>query len=181
MALNDSQVFVPGQGHIYLAPPGTPKPTTLTNPETPWDDVGHSSVDDGLTITHDGGDSNILATWQNPALRDRRDPITFAITMHLHQVSNETLALYFGGGDITEAGVFGVNLIPTPQERAMFVRIIDGENEAPLYVPKVSLAADDDVEVDVENFLSFPIRATVLGITGSNLMEFYGAELGSAA
>lgn len=178
MALTDSAVIIPGTGYVYLAPSGTAKPSSLTVPPTPWDNIGHTSRDNGLTITRDGGDSNILGTWQNPVLRDRRDPITFAITMGLLQVSNAVLELYFGGGDKSVVGTFGVPLVSTPVERAMFVRIIDGAYEAPLYIPKVAIASDDDVSVDVEAFLEFPVRATVLGVTGSNLLEFYGIGLG---
>jgi len=178
MALDDAAVIIPGTGFVYTAPAGTSAPVDLVNPGAPWEDLGHTSIEDGLTITKDGGDSNILGTWRNPALRDRRDPVTFAITIHLLQLTNETLAYYFGGGDVSVEGVFGVNLITQPQERAMFIRIVDGDVSAPLYLPRVSLASDDDVEVDVENFLAFPVRATVLGVTGSNLMEWYGAGLG---
>lgn len=178
MALDDAAVIIPGTGFVYTAPAGTAAPTDFENPESPWEDLGHTSIEDGLTITKDGGDSNILGTWRNPSLRDRRDPVNFAITIHLLQLTNETLAYYFGGGDTSVEGVFGVNLITQPQERAMFIRIVDGAVSAPLYVPRVSLASDDDVEVDVENFLAFPVRATVLGVTGSNLMEWYGAGLG---
>ncbi|HTF54484.1 MAG TPA: hypothetical protein VK735_44180 [Pseudonocardia sp.] len=178
MALDDAAVIIPGTGFVYTAPAGTPAPVDLENPESPWEDLGHTSIEDGLTITKDGGDSNILGTWRNPSLRDRRDPVNFAITIHLLQLTNETLAYYFGGGDTSVDGVFGVNLITQPQERAMFIRIVDGEVSAPLYVPRVSLASDDDVEVDVENFLAFPVRATILGVTGSNLMEWYGPGLG---
>lgn len=181
MALDDAAVVIPGTGHVYFAPAGTPKPASLITPASPWDDIGHTSIDDNITITRDGGDSNVLGTWQNPSLRDRRDPVVFAIGIHLLQVSNETLALYFGGGDATETGIFGVALNPQPQERALFVRIVDGDFEVPLYVPKVSVSSDDDIELDNENFLAFPIACTVLGVTGSNLLEFYGAELGDAA
>lgn len=178
MALLDETVFIPGTGIVYTAPVGTAAPASLTDPGSPYESIGHTSRGNGLTITRDGGDSNTLGSWQNPVLRERRDPVTFAVTMSLLQVSNETLELYFGGGDKSVAGVFGVNLTPVPQQRALFVRIIDGANEAPLYIPKVSIASDDDVSVDVEAFLEFPIRCTVLGITGSNLMEFYGTHLG---
>jgi hypothetical protein len=181
MALDDSAVVIPGTGHVYVAPAGTPKPSNLITPEPPWQEMGHTSIDDGLTITRDGGDSEVLGTWQNPSLRERRDPVVFAVTLHLLQIDNNTLSLYFGGGDASEAGVFGVNLISQPQERAMFVRIVDGDNEFPFYIPKASIASDDDVEADVEEFLAWPIRATVLGVSGSNLMEFYGEQLGPQA
>ena len=179
MALDDTAVYIPAAGHVYFAPVGTAKPASLTAPEWPWDEVGHTSRDDGLTITKDGGDVNVLGSWQNANLRSQTEPVVYALTLHLLQVSNTTLAMYFGGGDTSDPDVFGVNINPSPQEYAAFVRIVDGDNEAPLYIPKVSVISDDDVSVDVANFLSFPIRMTVLGVTGSNLMEWYGANLGS--
>lgn len=178
MALDDNAVIIPGQGHVYFAPAGTPQPTDLTDPGYPWVDIGHTSSDNNFKITKDGGDSNILGTWQNPALRERRDPVVYALTFNLLQISNETLSLYFGGGDASVSGSFGVSLTPKPQERALFVRIVDGDVEVPLYIKKVSVASDDDVEADVEKFLEFPVRATVLGVTGSNLMDWIGADLG---
>lgn len=178
MALDDNAVIIPGQGHVYFAPVGTPQPTSLTDPGYPWTDIGHTSSDDNFKITKDGGDSNILGTWQNPALRERRDPVVYALIFNLLQISNDTLALYFGGGDDSVSGVFGVALNPRPQERAIFMRIVDGDVEVPLYVPKASVASDDDVEADVEKFLEFPVRCTILGVTGSNLMEWIGEGLG---
>lgn len=178
MALNDTQVFIPGQGRLYVAPVGTAVPGNLTAPAAPWIDLGHTSIEDGLTIGREGGDSEVLGTWQNPALRERRESTTWFVTVFLHQVSNQTLSFFFGGGDASVSGEFGVPLLPQAQERSLFIRIIDGSNEAPLFIPRVSLLADDDVELDVENLMAFPVRATVLGVTGSNLMTFYGADLG---
>lgn len=178
MALNDNAVIIPGTGHVYFAPAGTPQPTSLTSPGYPWVDIGHTSSDNNFKITKDGGDSNILGTWQNPALRERRDPVVYSLTFNLLQITNDTLSLYFGGGDASVSGKFGVSLVPTPQARAVFVRIVDGDVEVPLYIPKASVASDDDVEADVEKFLEFPVRATILGVTGQNLMDWLGTGLG---
>lgn len=179
MAQTDSAVIIPGEGHVYIAPAETAKPASLTAPASPWENLGHTSREDGLTITRDGGDSEVLGTWQNTALRERRDPTNFALTCFLHQVDNSALELYFGTGDITQPGEFGVTSTTGTVGKALYVRIVDGANSVGLYVPRVSIAAEDDVEVDVENFLAFPVRMTVLQVSGSNLMTFFGAELGS--
>lgn len=179
MALLDSAVILPGTGFMYLAPAETAKPASLTAPASPWENLGHTSREDGLTITRDGGDSEVIGSWQNPSLRERREPSVFAITAFLHQVDNSVLELYFGPGDLTNAGEFGVTTSSATTSKALYVRIVDGTNEVDLYIPKVSIAAEDDVEIDVEGFLSFPVRATVLQVTGSNLMTFFGAELGA--
>lgn len=180
MALNDSAVIIPGTGQMYIAPSETAQPASLTAPAAPWVNLGHTSREDGLTITRDGGDSEVIGTWQNPSLRERRDPTTFAITAFLHQVDNDVLELYFGPGDVATADEFGVTSAIATVEKALYVRIIDGTNEVGLYVPKVSISSEDDVEIDVEGFLAFPVRMTVLQATGSNLMTFLGPELGAA-
>lgn len=179
MALVDSAVVIPGTGYMYLAPAETVKPASLTAPAAPWESIGHTSIGDGLTITREGGDSTVLGTWQNVALRERRDPTTFAILAFLHQVDNSVLELYFGAGDLSVSGAFGVQSTTGTTAKALFVRIVDGANQVALYVPRVSIAAEDDVQVDVENFLAFPVRATVLQVSGSNLMTFFGTGLGS--
>jgi hypothetical protein len=179
VALTDAAVVIPGTGHIYLAPSGTAIPGSLTSPASPWDELGHTSRDDGLTITRDGGDSEVLGTWQNASLRQRVDPTTFAITMTAHQVDNTVLGLYFGGGDTSVANVFGVTSAVGTTEKALFVRIIDGTNELNLHLAKVSITSDDDMEIDPEGFLSFPLRATVLQQSGQNLMDWIADNLGA--
>ncbi|PPK63525.1 hypothetical protein V5P93_000420 [Actinokineospora auranticolor] len=181
MALNDNAVLIPGTGRVYLAASGQAAPPDPRNPLDPWSIIGHTSREEGLTITRDSGDSEVKGTWENPALRERRDPATWAITFQLHQLDNNTLELFFGPGDVDTAGVFGVQGSAPPVERALFVRMIDGAAEAGLYVPRVSIGSDDDISVDVENFLAFPVRAQVLQVTGSNLMEWFAAGLGRPA
>ena len=187
MALSDASVYIPGTGHIYLAPTSTTAPVDPTAPTTPWVELGHTSLDDGLTITRDGGDSEVIGTWQNPSLRERRDPTTYAITMVAHQVDNTVLGLYFGGGDSTDPGIFAVTATTGTTPSAMFVRIVDGVDEegeprqVGMYLPSVSIGSEDDMEVDPEGFLSFPLRATVLQVSGSNLIEFIAPNLGTPA
>jgi len=179
VALSDSSVYIPGTGFIYLAPSETVVPASLTAPASPWVNLGHTSRDDGLTITRDGGDTEVLGTWQNPSLRERKDPTTYAVTMVAHQVDNTVLSLYFGGGDASVANVFGVNATTGTTLQAMYVRVVDGANEFGIYMPKVSISSEDDMEIDPEGFLSFPLRATVLQKSGSNLIEFYADQLGA--
>jgi hypothetical protein len=185
VALTDSAVLIPGTGELWIAPLTGDTPATMPAdpeaPTTPWENLGHTSREDGLTITRDGGDTEPIGTWQNPSLRVTREPTNFAITAFLHQVDNQVLSMYFGPGDTTVEGQFGVTSAVAAITRSLFVRIVDGENSASLYVPKVEISSEDDMEVDVEGFLAFPVRMTVLQVTGSNLMTWIGAELGTPA
>src|SRR5690606_33400867 len=94
MALTDSAVVVPGTGHIYIAPVATAVPSDPSAPAAPWVEIGHTSRDEGLTITRSGGDSEVLGSWQNPSLRERRDPTTWAVTFQLLQVDAVNFELY---------------------------------------------------------------------------------------
>lgn len=173
MALTDAAVLIPGAGSIYLAPTGTPAPSDPNStPTSPWVDVGHTSREDGLTISRDGGDAETVGTWQNANLRERREPTTWTVGFQLHQVDETSLRLFFGGGT-AEDGHFSAPASPIAQEHALYVVMVDGTNKVGLYVPKVSILASDDVEVDVENFLSFPVTATVLSMSGANLLEWF--------
>jgi hypothetical protein len=180
VALNDNLPVVPATGHLYIAPAETVIPASLTAPAAPWEHLGHTSYEDGLTFTRDGGDSEVLPTWQNSALRERRDPTTLAITAILHQWDNNVLGLYFGPGDISVANQFGVTDASATTSKALYCRIVDGANSVSFHCLKTSIGADDDVEIDPENFLGFPVRATVLQVTGENLITFIGDELGAA-
>ena len=179
MALNDSAVMIPGQGFIHLAPVATPEPDDYVNPASPWENLGHTSIEDNVTITRDGGDSEIKGTWQNPNLRERREPVNFIVNFTAHQFDDTVLGLYFGGGDDTVAGRFGVTTTTGATERAMMIRIVDGGQSVGLYVPKVSITSEDDAEADVEELFGFPLKATVLQVTGSNLIDFVSPNLGT--
>jgi hypothetical protein len=180
VALNDNLPIVPATGFLYIAPAETVIPASLTAPAGPWENLGHTSYEDGITLTRDGGDSEVLPTWQNSALRERRDPTTLAITAILHQWDNNVLGLYFGPGDVATADQFKVTDPSSTTLKALYCRIVDGATSVSFYCPKVSIGADDDVEMDPENFLGFPIRATVLQVSGQPLITFIGAELGAA-
>lgn len=159
---------------------GTVTVTTSTGGGGSWRNLGHTSNDDQLSISRSGGDVTVLGTWQNNALRSRTDPTTFTVGFTLLQMDNTALDLYFGTpGDVSGSGVYGVTGTGAPTERALFVRLIDGASEADLYFPKVSIAARDDITVDPQNFLGFPLAATVLQVTGSNLLEFLRSGLGT--
>lgn len=179
MALSDSSVIIPGQGFIYLAPTGTAKPANAAEPATPWENMGHTSTDDNFTITRDGGDSEVLPTWQNPSFRERREPSVYIVQFTALQIDNTVLGLYFGGGDASVTGEFSVTSATGATERAMYTRIVDGNNSVGLYIPKVSITSEDDAEADIEAFFGFPLKATVLQVTGSNLMTFLGTDLGA--
>lgn len=164
MALDDSAVLVPGEGHFYLGAVGATKPTGTADPGLDFTEVGHTSYDSPLTIAREGGESTVLRSWQSSAVRTRVEPVTYRLSFGLLQHDEPSLKLYYGGGQVNATTTeFEVPKTPVPQAHSLFVRIVDGANVWAKYFPKVDIIGSDSVEEDPENMSSLPVTATLLG------------------
>lgn len=188
MALTDSAVILPGVGHVLLAPVGTAAPAdpasidiTADPPVVGYTNMGHTSRENNASIARDGGDLTTLGSWQNAALRESQAPVIWSLTVNALQIDDDVLSLYFGGGDTTTAGSFGVSQTSAPTQKALYLLLIDGANRVGLYLPKVSVTADEAPEFDPEAFLEFSLHMTVLSdSTNPDLMRWYAVGLGTA-
>jgi hypothetical protein len=181
MALDDTQVIIPGTGYVFLnetvaaAPPGDTTAEinaldlTSATLATGWANLGHTAREDNVSLGKDGGDVSTVGTWQTSALRTTVDPITYTLAINALQVSNETLTLYFGGGNDAGTDVFDQPDTPTAIDRALFLVMVDGSTRLGVYVPKVSVIGSDAIEVDPADFLQFNLTCTFVK-SGSNPM-----------
>lgn len=193
MAMSDNAVIIPGRGYAFIhdtpgsAPPAdTPAEVAALNLEaatlaTGWNNLGHTSRDNNVSLGRDGGDAEVKGSWQNPALRTSKSPVIWTIGIAALQITNEVLTMYFGGGDVTQPDSFGLPDTPVSVERGLFVVMVDGSTRLPLYFPKVDFGGSDAIEVDPENFLEFALAATVLKASGADLGRIYRAGLGDPA
>lgn len=161
MALDSNAVIVPGEGHFYIAPAGTAAPADNAAPSGAWAEIGHTSYDSPLTIRREGGDRTTLPSWQVAALRETVTPVTYALDFGLLQHDEASLKLFYGGGSVA-SGRFQVPKTATPQEHALFVRIVDGANVWAEFFPLTSILGSDSEEADPENLMSMPVSATIL-------------------
>lgn len=194
MALSDTAVMLPGRGYLFRNPtPGAAPPAdtaaelaaldlTAATLATGWKNMGHTSRENAVALDVDGDDPETKGTWQAPSLRQTAATRTWSIGIPALQFDNDTLAGYFGDGDITDPDVFHVLDGAAALEDALFIVLVDGSSRAGIYLPKVSLGADDTPEFDPEEFVEFPIKATVLSHSGAaGLMSWYKAGLGTPA
>lgn len=191
MALSDGDVVLPGKGYAFInatagqAAPATTQAAisaldlTAATLATSWTNLGHTSRDNNVSLGRDGGDVTTRGSWQNDALRADAAAVTWNVTINALQISNENLALYFGGGDATGTDVFVAPDSPSSQIRALWICLVDGSTRLPIYIPKVSFHGADAIDVDPENFLEFSLRADVVKATSSPLMALYHSALGA--
>ena len=181
MAIKDNAVLVVSTGRIYTAPVGTAAPTNLkTSPATPWDEIGHTSLEDILGVASEGGEATTLGTLQNKQLRviyaDRNE--TFAL--NLQQFDEAALKLYYGSNAQVVNGLLQVPNNPTPTQKAFLAIFQDADNVFAIYAPKVSIFRGDDVDLsDTESLASLPLTVTPL-INGSNNWTYAVTPLAAA-
>ena len=182
MPLNDATLTIPGLGYIYSAPPGTTRPVNVVNPAAPWVDNGHTDEDSGLEIKFEIKTTK-HRTWRaRSGVRVSVDEVNFTLSWTALQVDNDTLAAYFGGGDASKAGMFGVSKSPNLIERALFIRLVDGDHEVDLHVARAAVGPASQIKANPKGFAGFPLQAEVLDqASAASLADWLAPHLGTPA
>lgn len=188
MAHVDAAVITPVLGYGFIAPVGTARPANaLITSYVPMDDqhfpgyssLGHMSRDDLPSFGFEGGDTEVQGTWSNTNFREvttevRSDYVTF----NALQFDEQILGLYYGTTDTPDTdGIFEVDNAPTSAvEYALLLVMVDGPRRVAFHAPRVSLRAEDSMEMEIDSFAAFPLRATFLKLTGQPLFSWFGVS-----
>ncbi|AFN37634.1 major tail protein [Mycobacterium phage ElTiger69] len=151
--------------------------TTKTNING-WSPVGHTSENDMPEFGYEGGDTEVRNTWQKKKLREiqTEEPIDY-LTMFLHQFDTQSFELYYGKNAANTPGVFGVDGITKPVEKALLVIIVDGDEQVGFYAAKASIKRDDAIQLPNDDFAALPVRATFLKMAGRRLFDWISKKL----
>lgn len=170
MALLDNATFKVGVGHFYTAPVGTALPADLSSLGASWTEIGHTSVEDILSTSSEGGEATTHKSLQNPNLRVTYTAKDETWTFNLLQFDTDSLRLYFGqNASIDANGNVQVPNNPQPTERAFLVVFFDGHTTMGLYAEKASLFRGDDFNFgDTENLAQLSIAVKPLTVSGKN-------------
>jgi hypothetical protein len=153
-------------GHFYTADVGTAYDADIDPLD--WTEIGHTSADNILAITSEGGETTTLATLQAKAHRTTTTPRIDKITFDLLQFDAEALKLYYGSNAVVETtgpgtGLMGVPDDPEPTVCAFLVVLIDGTRKFAFYAPKVEIIRGDDLSMaDTSSLSSLPLSVTPL-------------------
>lgn len=180
MALDDGATLVIDTGNYLTAPTGTEMPGDLLSPTAPWENVGHTSLEELLGITSEGGEATVLATLQNKTLRTRYSARTERMTFILQQFDIKGLRLFYGANaPLLANGTLGVPTDPKPTVCAILVIFVDGENVFAFYAPKAEVYRADDLSLsDTESLAGMPIGITPL-VHGTNNWTYAVTPLAS--
>jgi len=168
MALKDNSTLKPNTGRFYTAPVGTALPADLRNPGAEWEDIGHTSLEDIVAISSEGGETSTLGSLQNKTLRNSTTPRVESFGLNLHQFDETALQLYYGSNAKVNGNYVEVPDEPVATERAWLGVLYDGNNDAGFYAAKASIFRSDDVAIsDTESLAQLPLSVTPLKMEGA--------------
>lgn len=164
MAYNDEAVIKISTAHFYMAPSGTAAPLDPLNPESPWEDIGHTTLENILSMTTEGGERTVLGSLQNRNLRSSHSARTVTFNFSIHQFDEAGIKLYLGANSVVDSeGRVGPADTPTPTDTAFYVCIEDGDRYMDFYVPKSDIIGSEDLSLaDTESLSSLPLSVTPL-------------------
>ncbi|MEU9044103.1 hypothetical protein AB0D63_20850 [Kitasatospora sp. NPDC048343] len=182
MPINDDATLVVGSGNFLTAPPGTPIPADLLAPTSPWDTVGHTSLEDIFGISSEGGDATVIGTLQNKNLRTKYGARTETMALTLQQFDVAGLRLFYGSNaPLLPDGSVGVPTDPTPTVAAFLALFIDGTHHFAFYAPKAEIYRADDLSLsDTESLAGLPIGVKPMAY-GSNAWTYAVTPLGATS
>lgn len=173
MALHDDAVLNISTGRLYRAPVATAFPTDLEDLDPAWLDLGHSSADEIMTWSSEGGESTSLATLQSKTLRTSRTPQIDKMGVVLHQFDVDTLKLFYGSNAVVETagiatGLLGIPDDPVPTTGAFLAVFWDGETPFAFYAPRAEMIRNGDPNLASSTELaSLPLEITPLNHAGA--------------
>lgn len=182
MAVNDLATLVIGSGNYLTAPTGTPVPPDLLAPPSPWDTVGHTSLEDIFGVTSEGGEATVIGTLQNKSLRTKYSARTETLTFTLQQFDVAGLRLFYGANaPLLPDGMVGVPADPRPTICAFLAIFVDGENHFGFYAPKAEIYRADDLSLsDTESLAGLPLGVKPMAY-GANPWTYAVTPLGGPA
>lgn len=179
MALDDTATLVINTGNYFKAATSSPMPANLATITTPWENLGHTSLEDIFAMSSEGGEATVLGTLQNKALRTTYSPRTESMTFTLQQFDKASLKLFYGSNapELPD-GSIGVPINPTPTICAFMVVFVDGENIFAFYAPKAEVYRGDDLSLsDTESLAGLPLSVKPM-IDGDNDWTYAVTPLG---
>ena len=140
MALDASQIYVAGTGHIYTGAEDAAMPPAGSAPPAAWTEHGYTT-EDAVEFTF-GKTTDALKGWQSfDTLRMLTTEAPKSVKFTLMQSNAENLMLALGGGEVDDST--GIYTPPDPSQidiRALYISAVDGGDEWTFWAPRVMLS-----------------------------------------
>lgn len=176
MSVNASELVVPGHGTVFEADVNTAFPADFdpldvatgftlagATPPAGWRNLGHTSKQNVVSFTREGGDSTSLDTYLADAVRiTQTSGVRWGLRVGALQVSLDNLDLAFNGSYDATNNRYVVPSTPGSNARALFVFLQDNTAAMGFYIPNTEIALGDVPSIDPSQFFEMPLAASFL-------------------
>lgn len=180
--MSASELIIPGTGAVFIAEPDTEVPDVALidfkkeSTFTGWKWLGHTSRENAVALSKEGGEPSTLGSWEDPALRSENSATTWSMTVNALEVTKETLQLALPNGvwDDTKKSL-RVSGNTGAIDKAVLVVMKDNKNgQGAILFPNGAVSLGEAPSISVESF--FEIQLNVVGQgspkTGANIEIF---------
>jgi hypothetical protein len=173
MGADSQTLMIPARGTIYTSAPNTKPPKnpltafdiTKDGP-TGWTNLGHTSKENLIGFTKEGGERESLGTFLAESVRTTQSDVSWGITVNALQITKETLDLAFDGAVDTTTGGYTVAGGGSKNVGA-FILFQDLTAKLGFWLPSIDMSLGDAPSLDTANFFEFPLSASILSVDGS--------------
>lgn len=165
MARDPDELVVASQGDLYVADVGTSLPSSATASISSFEQLGYIT-EDGATFSRNIDIEEFMAWQQRLPVRREITGEEVTVSCELEQWNEDTFALAFGGGSVTEdsPGVYTYEF-PTGAllEKTVVLRWSDGDKDYQLGLERATVSDEVEVELNRSNLAVFPVAFKALG------------------
>lgn len=169
MSANDSSLIVPSHGTVFFAPdsatlPAKPLEAFALGKAAPegWVDLGHTSRENTIAFSKDGGDKEQLDTWYADAVRVVYASSRWSLTVGALQMEKQTLDMAFGGSIDPSSGAYVVPATAAPMSGQIAVLFQDNTANMLFYMPNTQTTLEEAPSVNVEGFFEIQLGISLL-------------------
>lgn len=170
MSANKQSLVIPAKGTVFHAPAGTLPPEgpvgangfkLLEDGPAPWKSLGHTSKQNTIAFTKEGGERESLDTFLADGVRVSTGSTQWGFTANALQMDPDTLDLAFNGEFNPATGGYIVTSAE-PIEAAVFLFFKDATGAFGFWAPQVELMLGDAPNVDTANFFELQLSGSIL-------------------
>lgn len=168
MSASATSLVIPAHGTVFHAPVGTKPPTNpltafklLEDGPTPWKNLGHTSKQNTIAFTKEGGERESLDTFLQDNVRVSTGSVSWGFTAQALQFDENNLDLAFNGDFDEATGGYTVTT-PEPLNVAIFLFFRDSTGSLGFWLPNVEVTLGDAPSVDTANFFELPLTGSIL-------------------
>lgn len=162
MALNHKALFKVATGRFYWSPTAKTMPTNFDHAAMEaagWIDLGHTSLEDIMPTSAEGGETDSLGTLQDINAYTNISARKLKYTVKLHEWSETSLKLAYGANSTYQDGVITPAEKPVPSTGSWCAVFVDGDKQLVFFAKNVDAIGESAPELTNTNEL------TVLPIT----------------